>query len=451
MPQLQAVLWTKGVLLTPQHLQAQDRFFEDVLQFQLAALSFCPWGLHRLTIDREALAGGVVSVSSVAGLLPDGLPFDVPAADPAPPPRPLEGCWLPDQQALTVYLAIPERAWDGVNVAAAPQDRAARYLARVVLRRDENTGLAEKPLTVQQKNFRLLVENESLEGSTTIPIARVQRTSTGSYELDARFVPPLIDLGASDYMLSLARRLVERLAAKSTQLSERRRQKGLGLAEFGISDVASFWLLYTVNSYLPQVRHLFETRRGHPAELFSLMLTLAGALTTFSASAHPRDLPTYEHTDLSKCFTTLDEQLANLLDTVVPSNYVSLPLKSVRPTVYAVALDREEYLRATGWYLAVSADMPPQDVARNAPRLLKLSSSENIETLIRQAVPGLELSPVAEPPNAIPVKMGYQYFRIRTEGPEWQAITRARNLAAYVPADLANPQLSLLVVLPVAT
>ena len=451
MPQLEPVLWTKGVLLTPQHLQAQDRFFEDVLQFQLGALTFCPWGLHRLTIDREALAGGVLSVSSAAGLLPDGLPFDVPAADPAPPPRPLEGCWQPDQQSLTVYLALPERAWDGVNVAAAPQDRAARYVARVVLRRDENTGLAERPVTVQQKNFRLLVENESLEGSTAIPIARVRRTATGSYELDSRFVPPLIDMSASEYILSLARRLVELLSAKSTQLAERRRQKGLGLAEFGISDVASFWLLYTVNSHLPQVRHLFETRRGHPAELFSVMLSLAGALTTFSLTAHPRDLPTYEHTDLSRCFTALDEQLRTLLETVVPANYVSLPLKPVRQAVYAAALDRDEYLRATGCYLALRADAPPQDLARMVPRLVKLSSAENIDTLIRQAVPGLEITPVTEPPSAIPVKLGYQYFRIRTDVPEWQAISRARNLAAYVPADFQNPELSLLVVLPVSS
>ena len=55
MNRLQKVLWTKGVLLSPQHLQTQDRFLEDVLHFQLSALSFAPWGFARLAFDREAL------------------------------------------------------------------------------------------------------------------------------------------------------------------------------------------------------------------------------------------------------------------------------------------------------------------------------------------------------------------------------------------------------------
>jgi hypothetical protein len=42
MKQLKPVLWTKGTFLTPQHLQVQDRFIEDALNFRLQALKFCP-------------------------------------------------------------------------------------------------------------------------------------------------------------------------------------------------------------------------------------------------------------------------------------------------------------------------------------------------------------------------------------------------------------------------
>ena len=44
MRQLQPVLWTKGTLLSPQHLQTQDRFLEDLLRFRIEALAYCPWG-----------------------------------------------------------------------------------------------------------------------------------------------------------------------------------------------------------------------------------------------------------------------------------------------------------------------------------------------------------------------------------------------------------------------
>jgi type VI secretion system protein ImpJ len=58
MRQLQKVLWSKGVLLDPQHLQMQDRYLEELLAFRLDALAFAPWGFSRLELDREAVAAG---------------------------------------------------------------------------------------------------------------------------------------------------------------------------------------------------------------------------------------------------------------------------------------------------------------------------------------------------------------------------------------------------------
>ena len=448
MRQMQPVLWTKGVLLSPQHLQTQDRFLEGLLGFQLSTLTFCPWGFSRLEIDREKLAGGSLVVSGAAGILPDGLLFDIPDADSAPPPKPLDGCWEADQTTLDVYLAIPDYRIGGLNISASREDRNTRYLAEVVLRRDENTGMAEKPIQVARKNFHLLVEGESLEGSAVLPVARVTRSVGGEYQLDPHFVPPLIDIEASDYLMSIARRLVEILSAKSGTLADSRRQRNLSLAEFGISDVASFWLLYTVNTYLPHLRHIYETQRGHPGELYSAMLGLAGCLTTFSTAVHPRDLPPYDHLDLSGCFTGLDEKLRDLLDTVVPANYVSLPMQLVAPSVYATAVDQDRYLSAPQLYLALKAEMDQGDLVKRAPELVKVSSGDHVDRLIKQALPGLEMTHTPNPPGAVPVKLGYQYFRLGKSGTEWEHVKLARNIAVYVPSDFPEPQVELVVVLP---
>lgn len=448
MRQLQPVLWTKGVLLNPQHLQTQDRFLEDSIEFQLSTLTVYPWGFSRLEIDREALAGGAVALSTAAGILPDGLLFDMPQADPPPPPRPLEDSWGPDQEFLDVYLTIPEYRPGGYNVSATSRDRQTRYAAEVLMRRDENTGLAEKPIQVARKNFRLLLQGESLEGSSALRVARLVRSPTGGYQLAPRFVPPLIDISANDYLLAIARRLVEILSAKSSTLAGNRRQKNQSLADFSISDIASFWLLYTINGHLPQLRHLFETRRGHPAGLYSAMLALAGALTTFSTTIHPRLLPSYDHEDLSVCFTDLDEKLRELLETVVPANCVSLPLRLVQPSVYATAVDQDRYFDAPQLYLALSAESNQADLLRKTPQLVKLSSHENIERLIRQALPGIGLTYIAHPPSAVPVKLTHHYFLLNKSGTEWDAVVRARNLAAWVPAEIADPQLELVILLP---
>jgi len=348
----------------------QDRYLEDVLSFRLGALAFRPWGFHGLEIDREAIAGGAFGVTAASGIMPDGLLFDAPLADAVPPPKPLDEAWDPDRPTLDVYLAIPEYRPDGFNVASAQRDQSTRYRAELLMRRDENNGLAEKPVQVAKKNLRFLVEGESLDGSSALPIARVVRGPTGETTLDPRFVPPLLDIGASEYLMNINRRLVELLAAKSTTLSGMRRQRNASLADFGISDVANFWLLYTVNTHLPAIRHLYETRRGHPAELFSAMTALAGALTTFSTVVHPRSIPSYDHANLSDCYTRLDAMLRDLLDTVVPSNFVALPLRSEQPLVHAVALDEDRFLTAPQLYLAVSSATKVADLIRAVPQLV---------------------------------------------------------------------------------
>ena len=46
------------------------------------------------------------------------------------------------------------------------------------------------------------------------------------------------------------------------------------------------------------------------------------------------------------------------------------------------------------------------------------------------------------------VKLGHQYFQLAATGVEWEAVVRARNLAAYVPDDFPGAQLELVIVLP---
>jgi type VI secretion system protein ImpJ len=314
--------------------------------------------------------------------------------------------------------------------------------------RDENTGQSEKPVLLARKNFRILVEGENREGYSALRLATVVKTPAGLYRLDNRFIPPLVQFRSSDYLTSLARQLLEVLSARSAVLSGVRRQKNQSLADFTAADIAGFWLLYTITSQLPLFRHLFETRGGHPEELFSAMTLLAGALTTFSQKVQPRDLPVYDHENLTGCFTDLYEKIRLLLDTVVPSNFVALPLKVVRPSLYATAIERDEYFANTRFYLAVSAEMSQADVIGRVPQLVKLASGDMVEHLVQRALAGVPLTHVPNPPPAIPVKLNYEYFSLSLTGDPWQSITRARNIAAYVPEDFPNPQMELVILLP---
>ena len=450
MRQLQPVIWSKGTFLTPQHLQTRDRFLESVLQFRLEALNFCPWGFQELRIDQEALAGGNLAVTRAVGLFPDGLPFDIPDSDPAPAPKPLAPYFEAEQTSADIYLAIPQHRERGLNVSIAERNADTRYVSTVVNLRDENTGSSEKPVQLARKNMRFLVEGESQEGCAYLRAARIKRTATGTLQLDPQFVPPLLDISASEFLIGITRRLAEILAAKSSILSGNRRQRSAGLAEFTSADIPIFWLLYTVNSHLPLLRHFYETGRAHPEKLYRVLSALGGALSTFSLKIQPRDLPAYDHDELGTCFSDLDEKLRELLETVVPSNYVALPLKLVQPSIYATAIEEDKYLVGTKMYLAVNSSLNETDLAKKVPQLVKISSGTQVEQLVRRALPGIALTHMVKPPGSIPVKLNYQYFSLNQSGPAWDAVGKARNLAAYVPGDIPAPQLELIVLLPEA-
>ena len=92
-----------------------------------------------------------------------------------------------------------------------------------------------------------------------------------------------------------------------------------------------------------------------------------------------------------------------LLETVVPTNVVSLPLKHVKNTIYATAIDQDKYLNNTRMYLAISAETSrgsdhPQGSATGEGLLGDRTSSSSSAC----ALPGVTLTHVPSPPSAIP-------------------------------------------------
>ncbi len=447
MRHIQPVLWTKGVLLTPQHLQAQDRHHEDTLAFQVGALTFCPWGFSVLSFDHAALLAGTLVVNAAAGRFPDGLLFDAPEAGPTPPPRLIAEAFGADQQTLTAYLAVPEYRPGARNVVRSTDGAVARWQAGEQLIRDETTGLTERPIQVAPPSLRLLLEGENTEGYTTLPVARVMRNDAGQLSLDHTFVPPVLDFAASDVLMNMARRLVERLAAKSAALAGSRRQRNLGLIDFSVADVGSFWLLYTVNTHFPGIRHLHETRHGHPSVLWETMLALVGALSTFATTSDARTLPAYDHLQLGANFAELERRLYDLLDGAVVDAVVSLPLKVITPTLHAVAIEQSQWLTAPQWFLAVTSRVRQQELITRVLQGCKVGSADVVETLVRQALPGMELTHISAPPGAVPVQLDFQYFAVSKSGGAWDAIESARNLAVYVPEGLVDARFELVILL----
>jgi type VI secretion system protein ImpJ len=222
--------------------------------------------------------------------------------------------------------------------------------------------------------------------------------------------------------MMLARRQVELLTAKSASLSIPRKQRGRDVVDFTTTEVANFWLLHTVNSYLPELKHIWKVRRGRPDVLYRAMLRLAGALTTFTTTQSVRDFPDYEHDNLGECFTALDVRIRELLETVLPSKCVSILLQLTDKLVWSGTITDERYLKDSQFILSVNANIPVDELIAKLPQLAKLSSPNEINRLVRNSLPGITLRHLTSPPSAVPTKLDSQYFGLVQAGPLWDAL-----------------------------
>ncbi|MBP1595389.1 MAG: hypothetical protein H6Q05_766 [Acidobacteria bacterium] len=448
MTALQKVLWSEGQFLTPHHFQQWDRYHEDVLNFRIRALSTFMWGAEELKFNEEALENGTFEVLRCRAVLPDGLAVDIPDVDAPPPARNFVDSFPPTADRMDVFLAVPVVRPGAASLAGEDKKKAfmARYTAAQSNIPDENTGENEMPVTFASKNLRLLFGEEPLDNHAALKIAEVRRTPEGKSVLEEGYIPPALSLSAARPLNDIVRRLLEILSAKSTTLGEQRRQKGPGVADFSTSDVATFWLLHTVNAYIPLMMHYHHVQRIHPESLYLTMARLAGELMTFVTEGHPAELPKYIHTDLTTTFSQLDRKLRVLLETVIPTRCVPIPLERTKESLYIGRIMDERLPASAEFYLGVHAKLPEAQLLERVPRKSKIASLDTINYLLGQALPGVLLRPVPVPPGPIPVRVGFKYFRLEKLGTYWDTIAASRNICIYFPAEFPELRLELFAV-----
>ena len=205
--------------LGPHEFQAQARYFEDAVHFAAAALWFQCYGLIGSTLDGDALRNGTVSLVHASGIFPDGTPFHMPQSDAVPAVRPIADLFPPTRDTLTVFLGIRERKTGGRNCAIGGDPGDSRYFAELRTFNDETSGGDSRPVPIRRKNVRILLESELTDNTVALPLARLRRDGSGHFIYDPLFVPPCLQITASERLMLMLRRLIEILESKSSALS----------------------------------------------------------------------------------------------------------------------------------------------------------------------------------------------------------------------------------------
>jgi type VI secretion system protein ImpJ len=439
------VVWREGMLLSPQHLQQWDRYVEQLVATRFRAAYPFDWGLTGLAIDRTALGNGRLQLEAASGVLPDGTPFAAPERDRLPGPREIRPHFGDKQDGLTVEIGLPKARPRRAQVgpAAEPGAPGPRFASALETLPDDVEGASERDIELADTNLCVLFPDEALGDHDHIPIAELTRTASGGFALKPAFIPPCLAIGASERLMQLLRTNLEKLRGKSSSLSDMRRQRG-GVAEFSVGDSANFWLLHSVNSYIPTLAHMVRHRSAHPEEAYLALVSLAGQLCTISMDLFPHDLPEYDHGALGRTFADLDARLAPLLENVAPEVVIPIPLERKDELVSAGRLQDERLFEPKGaLFVRARADVDGEELRRLLEKQMKIGAVDRIDFLIARARRGVEAAFVDDPPGPLPGKGNHLYFRIEREGEYWDEIAKAHNIAISTPPDVPGLKVEL--------
>lgn len=450
MSKYRKIVWNEGMLLTPHHFQQADNYYEELLNSRLRSAVSFEYGVLELEINHEAIANGNFQVTSCRAVLSDGLLISFPDTDAVPDLRPVKDHFNPELERLGVHLVIPAKKFGTANVQASggKADLNLRFLQEGSLMKDETSGTNEQPLAFARPNLRIIFDDELRDGFTAIKIAELKRTTTGQFKISEEFIPPILKVSANIWLTNMLRQIVEILITKSSSLGEQRRQRTSSLADFTTSEIAVFWLLHTINSSIPAMSHFFHTPLVHPEKLYLVMAELAGKMMTFSTELHPKDIVKYDHEDLYYTFYNLSTQLKDLMETVIPSRCVPIPLEKITPTMYIGRIEDERLLKEAEFYLAVNAQMPESKLIEDIPRVIKIASRDVIDTVVGRALPGVVLSHSNPPPAPIPTRIGFRYFMLDSTGAYWEGIKGSKVIAIHVPEKIPDEKLEMYAVKP---
>lgn len=430
--------------MTPQHLQWQDRYHEDLLAMRLGAVSAYGWGLRKLELDDRAATTGFVRITRAEGLLPDGTPFRIGERADSVEPKPIEASFPPSMQELDVFLALASVKEHTANVSSEGKPGPmVRYGLESDTAGDWTNGKSEAPVTWARPNLRILFGTEPRDAFETIRIAKLVRDPAGAFAYKRAFIPSFTSLRASEVLLVGLRKIHSLMLARQKDIRESRRMRNDASVDFQASDAAKFWLLHTFNAELPVLQHHIEQQSLHAEQVYLYLCRLGGQLCTFSPTGDPTEFPAFNYLELETVLGGMVEQVQRLLTTVLTEDFFVVTMEKREDGMYLGKFDGPQVPRDNAFYIEASG-ADEATLRDRLPKLLKIGSWTQISYILNAAMPGVRTVVEYRPPGSIPVKPGLVYLKVEGAGDYWNNVISSGTIAIYQPIDPQKVQLRLI-------
>ncbi|MGR6617076.1 type VI secretion system baseplate subunit TssK [Pseudomonas rhodesiae] len=431
------VIWQEGMLLRPQHLQHNDRYYQQQLN-QTRLLGSDGWGFLTLHVDTQHLNLGKVVLTQASGMFPDGSLFALGSAD-----EPLVLQVPVGAGGQAVYLALPLAIGNQVEARLPEQgDVLARYVSCELQVGDSNAGADSRcQIHCARPDLRLVLgEQRDDPLLVKLQVAQVvESTREGGVTLDADFVPTFLYLQRSGYVASCVKEVISLLATRGDAIAARVQGNG-GSAGAQLGD---FLMLQLINRTELVLYHYLSQPQVRPEAVYRQLLSLLGELSTYGTdNKRAQSQGRYRHDDQGESFRSLMDGIRTALSRVLEQHATQLALQPRQYGVLVCPVSDLKLLGCATFILAAEAQCDSEELRHRLPAHLKIGPVERIRELVNLHLAGIKLKPLPVAPRQIPFHAGKTYFMLDLSARDITQLEQSGGFAFHASGEFAGLELN---------
>ena len=297
------VHWYEGMFLRPQHFQAADRYWQELLHTSQQWQQAYSYGLRHFQLNPDALANYQLQIDRCYAKLRQGTIVAIDSENQLGRVnlRPV----LERDPQVTVYLAVPRMVLGRPNVGTQGAAPDQRFTERTEELQDESRGGNDQEIQLRALNVQVLLANHDPEGYDSLPVARIRRAGSidASPQLDSDFIPPLLAIDAwKPLYVEIVQKIYDLLGANINLLAPRVMERGLSLAGQNERDLTDLLILRILNEFYASLASFTFGDGIHPLSVYTELCRIVGALSVFGPTRRVADVPRYDHDDLARIF-----------------------------------------------------------------------------------------------------------------------------------------------------
>jgi type VI secretion system protein ImpJ len=435
------VVWSEGLFLRPHHLQQNDRYLENLVENRVRHVTPYPWGFSSLEIDRDLAQQSRFSVRRATGVMPDGTPFDIPAASPLPPP--IE---VPEAAAKQLlWLMIPVAAPNTREVEDGGAESASRYVPATEMLIDSTSPLRiEEEIDVAHPRLAYELRKTAKPGYVGLAMARVVEVRDRTIVFDEKFAPPVLTCSAHPVVDGWIDRVIGWIDNKLEELARYAADPTAG----GGLQSADYFVLQLLNRHIPVLNHFRRSRYIHPERLYEEFLRIVGELATFATTERrARSYPAYDQDNLEDVFAPVIRDIQDFLSAQLGRRAIRLEIIERAPNAFISTIRDRNLFRNATLVLEVAARRPLTEIQAQFPHLFKVGPNTKMNEIVHAHLPGVNLIHLPTPPPQIRAITDHVYFYLDRTSPLWPEFSIASSIGMHFSGDWPELELELWAVL----